>query len=72
MKTLSYILGSSEEEIVINEEYYFGQLWNGDGNGEELLESGAISPDGENIVAFEVVKKSEDILETIVKVTDIC
>ena len=72
MKTLSYILGSSEEEIVINEEYYFGQLWSGDGNGEELLESGAISPDGENIVAFEVVKRAEDILETIVKVTDIC
>ena len=70
MKTLSYILGSSEEEIVINGEYYFGQLWNGEGNGEELLESGAISPDGENIVAFEVVKKSEDILETVIKVTD--
>ena len=72
MKTLSYILGSSEEKIIINGEYYFGQLWDGNGNGEELLESGAISPDGENIVAFEVVKKSEDILETIVKVTDIC
>ena len=70
MKILSYILGSSEEKIIINGEYYFGQLWNGDGNGKELLESGAISPDGENIVAFEVVKKSEDILETIVKVTD--
>ena len=71
MKTLSYILGS-EEKIIINGEYYFGQLWNGDGNGEELLESGAISSDGENIVAFEVVKMSEDILETVVKVTDIC
>ena len=72
MKTLSYILGSSEEKIIINGEYYFGQLWDGNGNGEELLESGAISPDGENIVAFEVVKRAEDILETIVKVTDIC
>ena len=71
MKTLSYILGS-EEEIVINREYYFGQLWNGNGDGEELLESGAISPNGENVVSFEVVKKSEDILETVVKVTDIC
>lgn len=70
MKILSYILGSSEEKIIINGEYYFGQLWNGDGNGEELLESGAISPDGENIVAFEVVKKANDILETIVRVTD--
>lgn len=72
MKTLSYILGSSEEEIVINKEYYFGQLWNGNGDGEQLLESGAISPNGENVVSFEVVKKSEDILETVVKVTDIC
>ena len=72
MKILSYILGSSEEKIIINGEYYFGQLWDGNGNGEELLESGAISPDGENIVAFEVVKRAEDILETIVKVTDIC
>ena len=72
MKSLSYILGSSEEKIIINGEYYFGQLWDGNGDGEELLESGAISPDGENIVDFEVVKKSEDILETIVKVTDIC
>ena len=69
MKTLSYILGS-EEEIVINEEYYFGQLWDGNGDGEELLESGAISPDRKNIVAFEVVKKADDILETVIKVTD--
>lgn len=47
MNTLSYILGS-EEKIIINGEYYFGQLWDGNNNGEELLESGAISPDGEN------------------------
>ena len=72
MKTLTYILGSLEEEIVINKEYYFGQLWDGNGDGEELLKSKTISPDGENIISFEVVKKSEDILETIVKVTDIC
>ena len=72
MKTLTYILGSSEEKIIINGEYYFGQLWDGNGNGEELLESGAISPDNENVVAFEVVKKAEDILETVIKVTDIC
>lgn len=72
MKTLTYILGSLEEKIIINGEYYFGQLWDGNGDGKELLESKTISPDGENIVAFEVVKKAEDILETIVKVTDIC
>lgn len=71
MKILSYILGSSEEKIIINGEYYFGQLWDGNGDGEELLESGAISPDGENVVSFEVVKKSEDICKSIVKITDI-
>lgn len=72
MKTLTYILGSLEEKIIINGEYYFGQLWDGNGDGEELLESEAISPDGENVVAFKVVKKADDILETVVKVTDIC
>ena len=70
MKILRYILGSSEEKIIINGEYYFGQLWDGKGDGEELLESGAISPNGENVVAFEVVKKADDILETVIKVTD--
>ena len=70
MKILSYILGSSEEKIIINGEYYFGQLWDGNGDGEELLESGAISPSGENVVAFKVVKKADDILETVIKVTD--
>ena len=72
MKSLSYILGSSEEKIIINGEYYFGQLWDGNGDGEELLESGAISPDGENIVAFKIIEKANDILETVIKVTDIC
>ena len=71
MKILSYILGSSEEKIIINGEYYFGQLWDGNGDGEELLESGAISPDGENIISFEVVKRAEDICKSIVKITDI-
>ena len=70
MKSLSYILGSSEEKIIINGEYYFGQLWDGNGDGEELLESGAISPDGENVVSFEVIKKADDILETVIRVTD--
>lgn len=70
MKTLSYEL-ATEEEINIGEIYYFGQLWDGDGDGEELLEDGTISPDEENVVAFEVVEREEDILRTIVKVTDI-
>lgn len=70
MKTLSYVLGSIEE-IKIGQEYYFGQLWDGEGDGEELMESGAISPDNESTVAFEVAEKAEDLAQTVVRVTDI-
>ena len=70
MKTLSYVLGQ-ERKIEIGQEYYFGQLWDGEGDGEELLESGAVSPDGENVIAFEVIENADDPLETLVKVTDI-
>lgn len=71
MKTLSYVHGT-EQEIEIGAELYFGQIWDGeDGDGNELLESGSVSPDGENVVAFKVVEKSEDIMDTLVEVTDI-
>ena len=70
MKTLSYVLGQ-EREIEIGQEYYFGQLWDGEGDGKELMESGAISPDNESIVAFEVAEKAEDLAQTVVRVTDI-
>ena len=66
MKTLSYVLGKSEE-IKIGQEYYFGQL----GDGEELIESGTISPDNESTVAFEVTERADDLAQAVVKVTDI-
>lgn len=70
MRTLSYVLGQ-EREIEIGQEYYFGQLWDGNGDGDELLESGTVSPDGENVIAFDVIENADDPLETLVKVTDI-
>lgn len=70
MMTLSYVLGR-EREIEIGQEYYFGQLWDGNGDGDEFLESGTVSPDGENVIAFEVIENADDPLETLVKVTDI-
>ena len=71
MKTLNYIL-EQERKIEIGQEYYFGQLWDGQsGEANELLESGAVSPDEENVIAFEVIEKSDNPLETLVKVTDI-
>lgn len=73
LNTLSYILGT-EDTIETGREYYFGQLWDGNGDGEELLESGAIAvyQDGEEcIVDFEILEAAEDILQSRVKVTGI-
>lgn len=74
LNTLPYILGQNGT-IETGEEYYFGQLWDGDGDGEELLESGAIAvyQDGEeHIVDFEIIETSgDDILQTVVRITSI-
>lgn len=72
LNTLSYVLGT-EDTIETGKIYYFGQLWDGDGDGEELLESGAIAvyQDGEYIVDFEILESAEDILQTRVKVIGI-
>ncbi len=73
LNTLSYIFGIYDT-IETGREYYFGQLWDGNGDGEELLESGAIAvyQDGEEyIVDFEILEAAEDILQTRVKVTGI-
>lgn len=73
LNTLSYVLGD-DDTIETGKTYYFGQLWDGNGDGEELLESGAIAvyQDGEEfIVDFEIMESAEDILQTRVKVTGI-
>lgn len=70
MRTESFILGT-EEEIEVGKEYYFGQLWDGNHDGEELLKSGTISPDEEHVVEFTIVEEAEESLYAIVKVTAI-
>lgn len=54
-------------------EYYFGQIWDGDGDGDELLESGAIaiwdsSEEEEYIIDFDIIESTGDIMNTMVKV----
>lgn len=73
LNTLSYVYGQNDT-IEVGEEYYFDQLWDGNGDGEELLESGAIAvyQDGEEyIVDFEILEPADDILQTRVKVIGI-
>jgi hypothetical protein len=73
LNTLSYVLGNNDT-IETGKTYYFGQLWDGNGDGEELLESGAIAvyqDDEEFIVDFEILESAEDILQTRVKVIGI-
>ena len=61
----------TREEIKIGMEIRFAELWDGNGDGEELLDSGAISPDNENIVGFVIVENADNILDTVVEVIDI-
>lgn len=70
MKTLSYI-GCIEENITINNIYYFGQLWNGDGDANQFLDCCTVSPDNINVVSFKIFKRNESPLDTLVKVIDI-
>lgn len=54
--------------------YYFGQLWDGEGDGEELLERGVIyiKQNGyEYGVNFRVTQKEENTNDTMVYVTSI-
>lgn len=75
MKTFSYVKSVSlTEEIEVGESYYFGELVNGDGDLDELLESGCVAIydeeiEEERIVEFEIVENDENILDTVVKVT---
>lgn len=68
-KTFSYV-GCVEEEIQVGEEYYFGQLVDGEGDVEQLLEDGCVGIKND-VVEFVTLEHSNDIFKTIVRVTDI-
>lgn len=68
MNTLSYI-DTNIETIKVGNVYCFGQLWDGSGDGEELLESKCIAINEEVVVDFEIVTRdTKSILDAIVKV----
>lgn len=72
MKTLSYVRGT-QEEIRKGETYYFGQLWDGNGDGQELLGSGCIAiwdpeEQEEEVIDFEIIEENNDILQAKVLV----
>ena len=64
--------------IKVGETNSFADLWSGDGNEEELLESGAMSVaydkelDEIIIADFEIVDKDEEnIIQSIIRITDL-
>lgn len=62
----------SKEVIKVGMTVRFGELFDGNtGDGEELLADRCVSPDNENVVAFEIVEEDEEWWDTLVKVTDI-
>lgn len=62
---------NGNREIKIGEEYEIWELWDESGDIEELLGDGTISPNNEDVVAFDIIEEAERAVETIVKVTDI-
>lgn len=66
----------SGEKIKVGMELRFAELWDGNGDGQELLESGSIGiGEDENdmpvVVGFKIVEQDENILNAIVRVVDI-
>lgn len=79
IKTLSYIYGF-EDEITIGNTYYFGQLWDGDGDGLELFRSGAVAIYDQDTEEFKVTFKpleevsnvtETELMQTLVEVINI-
>ena len=70
IKTLSYDK-ASEEKITIGGKYYFGQLWDGNGDCNDLLDECSVSLNNEDVVEFKIIERNENALDTIVEVTDI-
>lgn len=77
MKTLSYIHGN-QREIVKGESYYFGELWDGSGDVDNILDGkgeGVLWVDSEDEASFVDFKydalNTDQLLDTIVTVTDI-
>ena len=69
MLTISYVYGE-KEEIKLGKPYYFGEIWDGIGDGEELLKSGTIAID-DTLIDFDVIQENTDILKSVVEVIGI-
>ena len=73
LKAIDYRVGY-REIISIWQFYYFGQLWDGEGDGEAFLESGVIyiNQNGHVYeVNFSVSQNEDNINDTLVFVTSI-
>lgn len=79
METLSYYIGK-EREIKIGEDYYLGQLWDGSGDIEDIIDGNRegsvwVGDDEDGmpvIVAFTYEKLDpEEPMDTVVTVTNI-
>ena len=79
METLSYYIGK-EREIEIGEEYYPGQLWDGSGDVEDIIEEdgqGCVwvgdDEDGKPVIVGFTYEEldQERLMDTVVTVTDI-
>lgn len=70
MKTLNYIYGGIEE-IKIENEYYFGQLWDGIGEIPEESYSHQVTDADWINYEFEILEKKENELDTVIRIKNI-
>lgn len=59
-------------DVRIGDHVEFHEIWDEKGDEDELLESGAVSPDNEHIIDFMIIKYDEDIpIKSIVEILQI-
>lgn len=76
MKTKSFVIGAEGSNVEVGETYCLGELWDGNGDVDNILdvESGCGSVgdcETDEVAEFDIVKLDDDPLFTEVKVTGI-
>lgn len=70
--TFPFVITYETEHIEVNRKYYLGQLWSGEENLSQLLESKAAGIGGSMVVDFEIIDLDKNnILFSVVEITNI-
>ena len=70
---MKFMVFNLHQKIEINDVIYeIGELWDGNGNAQQLLADECMAIDEDYVVEFTILEyNNDDILDTIIEVTDI-